>query len=145
MHRASRPECLPQVLASRGAAAKCIRPSRGTFRKHEAYGSFRKFGGTLFWGPYNKDPTILGTTVGVPYFRKLPYASASHFAKSTATPDIVSPKYCCDSMCSEEKSGPYRVIYNESWRRGSRLSKTPSKNMHGTTAVKREPRASCAK
>ena len=21
-------------------------------------GSFRKLGGTLFWGPYNKDPTI---------------------------------------------------------------------------------------
>ena len=21
-------------------------------------GSFRKWGGTLFWGPYNKDPTI---------------------------------------------------------------------------------------
>ena len=22
------------------------------------YGSFRKLGGTLFWGPYNMDPTI---------------------------------------------------------------------------------------
>ena len=22
------------------------------------FGSFRKLGGTLFWGPYNEDPTI---------------------------------------------------------------------------------------
>ena len=25
------------------------------------------------WGPYTKDPTILGYYIGVPYFRKLPY------------------------------------------------------------------------
>ena len=23
--------------------------------------------GTLFWGPYNKDPPILGYNIGVPY------------------------------------------------------------------------------
>ena len=26
-----------------------------------SYGTFRKLGGTLFWGPNNKDPTILGS------------------------------------------------------------------------------------
>ena len=30
--------------------------------------------GTLFWGPYNKDPTTLGYYVRVPYFGKLPYS-----------------------------------------------------------------------
>ena len=34
---------------------------------------FQKMRGTLFWGPYSKDPTILGYSIGVPYFRKLPY------------------------------------------------------------------------
>ena len=29
--------------------------------------SFGKFGGTLFWGPYNKGPTIWGTTLGSYY------------------------------------------------------------------------------
>ena len=29
--------------------------------------------GTLFGGPYNKDPTILGYYIRVPYFRKLPH------------------------------------------------------------------------
>ena len=30
--------------------------------------------GTLFWGPYNKDPTnYLGYYIRVPYFRKLPF------------------------------------------------------------------------
>ena len=30
--------------------------------------------GTLFWGPYNKDPTIyLRYKIRVPYFRKPPY------------------------------------------------------------------------
>ena len=29
-------------------------------------GSFRKLGGTLFWGPWNKDPTIQG--LGSPIF-----------------------------------------------------------------------------
>ena len=33
-------------------------------------GGFQKIGGTLFWGPYDKDPTILGTILGVPYFPK---------------------------------------------------------------------------
>ena len=38
------------------------------------YGSFRKARGTLTWGPYNsKDPTIKGTILGLPYFRKPPY------------------------------------------------------------------------
>ena len=29
---------------------------------------FPKTGGTLFWGPYNKDPTIEGTILGSPIF-----------------------------------------------------------------------------
>ena len=36
---------------------------------------FPKTGGTLFWCPYNKDPTIIGGYyIRVPYFRKLPYS-----------------------------------------------------------------------
>ena len=35
---------------------------------------FPKIRGTLFWGPYHKDPTnYLGYYNRVPYFRKLPY------------------------------------------------------------------------
>ena len=31
-------------------------------------------GGTLFWGPYHKDPTVcVGYYIRVPYFRKLPF------------------------------------------------------------------------
>ena len=33
---------------------------------------FQKIRGTLFWGPYNKDPYYLGYFLRVPYFRKLP-------------------------------------------------------------------------
>ena len=33
---------------------------------------FPKIRGPLFWGPYNKDPTIEGTILGSPYFQKLP-------------------------------------------------------------------------
>ena len=29
---------------------------------------FPKIRGTLFWGPYNKDPSILGTILGTPIF-----------------------------------------------------------------------------
>ena len=29
---------------------------------------FPKIGGTLFWGPYNEDPTIWGTRLGSPIF-----------------------------------------------------------------------------
>ena len=32
-----------------------------------------KIRGTLFWGPYSKDPTNSGYYTRVPYFRKLPY------------------------------------------------------------------------
>ena len=31
-------------------------------------GEFPKIRGTLFWGPYNKDPTIWGTILGPPIF-----------------------------------------------------------------------------
>ena len=34
---------------------------------------FPKIRGTLFWGPYNKDPTIWGTIFGSPIF------GSSHF------------------------------------------------------------------
>ena len=30
------------------------------------HGSFRKIRGTLFWGPYNKDPMIQGAISGCP-------------------------------------------------------------------------------
>ena len=29
---------------------------------------FPKIGGTLFWGPYNQDPTISGAKLGSPIF-----------------------------------------------------------------------------
>ena len=29
---------------------------------------FPKIRGTLFWGPYNKDPTVWGTILGSPIF-----------------------------------------------------------------------------
>ena len=38
----------------------------------QAYmGVSEKIRGILFWGPYNKDPTILGYYIRVPYCRKL--------------------------------------------------------------------------
>ena len=36
------------------------------------YGSFPKLG-VPFWGPNNKDYSILGSILGSPYFGKLPY------------------------------------------------------------------------
>ena len=36
------------------------------------YGGFPKLG-VPFWGPYNKDYSILGSRMGSPYFGKLPY------------------------------------------------------------------------
>ena len=40
---------------------------------------FPKIWSTLFWGPYNKDPTIyIGYYIRVPYFRKLPFGSTRH-------------------------------------------------------------------
>ena len=38
------------------------------------FGSFRNLG-YLVWGPYNKDPSIWGTILRVPYFRKPPFLS----------------------------------------------------------------------
>ena len=61
---------------------------------------FMGVSGTLFWGPYNKDPTISGTILESPYFRKLPYRVTVgpwcfslgcflvHFAKSWETARI---------------------------------------------------------
>ena len=45
----------------------------GERRHSKLYGSFRKEGGTSFWGPYNKDPTIWGTILGSPIFGNPPY------------------------------------------------------------------------
>ena len=44
-------------------------------RAHQ--GVSEKKGGTLCWGPYNKDPTILGYYLRVPYFRKPPSLDTS--------------------------------------------------------------------
>ena len=41
----------------------------------EALWGVPKMRGTVFGGPQNKDPTILGYYIGVPYFRKLSYDS----------------------------------------------------------------------
>ena len=32
--------------------------------------------GVPFWGPYNKDYSILGSIMGSPYFGKLPYSKS---------------------------------------------------------------------
>ena len=45
---------------------------KGGQHKDEIW-DFPKFGGTLFWGPYNKDPTIQGTTLGSPNFGNPPH------------------------------------------------------------------------
>ena len=49
----ARPQDCPQLLAG------C---------KTTPIWEFRKIGGTLLWGSYNKDPTIQGTIVGSPIF-----------------------------------------------------------------------------
>ena len=46
------------------------------------YGSFRKLGDTLFWGPNNKDHYYLGYDIRVPYFRKLPNISNKETPKT---------------------------------------------------------------
>ena len=38
---------------------------------------FPKVRGTLFWGPYNKDPTISGSILGSPIFGNPPYAAVA--------------------------------------------------------------------
>ena len=38
----------------------------------EKYKGFPELG-VAFWGPYNKDYSILGSILGSPYFEKLPY------------------------------------------------------------------------
>ena len=45
-----------------------------------------KITGTLFRGPYNKDPTISGTIFRVPYFRKLPNQHPKSLNYQTSTP-----------------------------------------------------------
>ena len=45
---------LPECLLALG-------PQQLVLRRGSRNGSFRKLGATLFWGPYNKDPTIKGT------------------------------------------------------------------------------------
>ena len=40
----------------------------GPSRRHRVIWDFPRIRGTLFWGPYNKDPTIQGTILGSPFF-----------------------------------------------------------------------------
>ena len=55
------------------ACVLCVGGKAGGVAAAEIW-EFPKIRGTLFWGPDNKDPTILGTIlIGSPYFRKLPY------------------------------------------------------------------------
>ena len=43
-----------------------------------SFGEFPKIRGTLFGGPYyNKNPTLWGTTLGSPIFRKLLYCDST--------------------------------------------------------------------
>ena len=50
-------------LRASGLRVSCLKhPNINTKRIWE----FPKIRGTLFWGPYNKDPTIYGTTLGSP-------------------------------------------------------------------------------
>ena len=59
----------------------------GGTRKPQGYGSFRKLGGTLFWGPYHKDPTIWGAILGSPIFGN------SHI------PNLPKPTFCWQGLC----------------------------------------------
>ena len=49
-----------------------------TKKRYWAIWGFPYFRGTLFRGPYNKDYSILGSTLGSPYFGKLPYTYRVH-------------------------------------------------------------------
>ena len=42
------------------------------------YGGFPKIRGTIFGGPYKKDYSILGSTLGSPYLGKLPNGLQQH-------------------------------------------------------------------
>ena len=48
-------------------------PAGGSLRSTQHKWEFPKIRGTVFWGPYNKDPGsyYLGYYIRVPYFRKL--------------------------------------------------------------------------
>ena len=50
---------------------------------------FPKIGGTLFWRPYNKDPTIWGTILGSPIFGN------SHVWQVTTTCHVNSAGTVC--------------------------------------------------
>ena len=55
---------------------------------HQGIWEFPKIGGTLFGGPYNKDPTIyLDYYIRVPYFRKLPYTQAQGLRSKALNPE----------------------------------------------------------
>ena len=51
---------------AKGAGYPSSTGSQGRAEFRMLYESFRKLRGNLFWGPYNKDPTVWGTTVGSP-------------------------------------------------------------------------------
>ena len=57
----------------RSESHRCdVEDSEGTGAARCANWDFPKIWGTLFWGPYDKDPTILGYYIRVPYFQKPP-------------------------------------------------------------------------
>ena len=45
---------------------------------------FPKIGGTLFWGPYNKDPTNSGTLLGSQFFGSSQIEEHEAFSKETS-------------------------------------------------------------
>ena len=44
-----------------------LEPSETNPNPRKSIWEFPKIRGTVFWGPYNKDPTVSGTILGSPY------------------------------------------------------------------------------
>ena len=64
---AAAPLVCPACPASRPAVASCP-PQRRKLMQCWFYMGVSEIRGTLFWGPYNKAPTIQGTILGFPIF-----------------------------------------------------------------------------
>ena len=75
------------ILHAKGL--KASKPEAGSLNplKPKQYGGFPKLGvpGTFFWGPHNKDYSILGSILGFPHFGKVPYCNPYDFHPQPST------------------------------------------------------------
>ena len=77
-----------------------------------------KIRGTLFWGPYNKDPTIWGTILGSPYFQNPPFVQAAGLlGVFGALPTPGLPK-----RASLGKARFHLPLVSREWKNGSNSS-----------------------